>query len=226
MEACAVALELAADELGELTTLEQGMPLGAAVASARGAAASFRRYAALDPPPRPSRTTSARRCRSSDARSGSSPRSNRGTIRWAWRSAPSRRRSERAAPFVVKPSPFTPLASLRMGGLLREHLPAGVLTVVSGGDDLGRAMTTHPVPRAISFTGSVAAGRAVNVAAANDFQRACWSWAATIPRSARRRRSQSGRHHLDADTRGPPGRAATADGVVLPRPTWLIRQET
>lgn len=55
MEACAVALELAADELGELTTLEQGMPLGAAVASARGAAVSFRRYAALDPPPRPSR---------------------------------------------------------------------------------------------------------------------------------------------------------------------------
>src|SRR5207249_10390815 len=44
---------------------------------------------------------------------------------------------------VIKPSPYTPLATLKMGEILREVLPPGVLNVVSGGDDLGAAMTTH-----------------------------------------------------------------------------------
>src|SRR6202042_1095022 len=50
-------------------------------------------------------------------------------------------------------------------------LPPGVLNVVSGGDDLGRRMTAHPVPRKISFTGSVAAGRHVAATAAPDLKR-------------------------------------------------------
>jgi acyl-CoA reductase-like NAD-dependent aldehyde dehydrogenase len=38
---------------------------------------------------------------------------------------------------VLKPSPYTPLATLKIGELLREVLPPGVLNVVSGGDDVG-----------------------------------------------------------------------------------------
>ncbi len=72
---------------------------------------------------------------------------------------------------VLKPSPFTPLSSLRLGELLRDVLPPGVLNVVSGGDALGGWMTGHPVPRKISFTGSVATGKKVAAAAAPDLKR-------------------------------------------------------
>jgi len=72
---------------------------------------------------------------------------------------------------VLKPSPFTPLTSLRLGELLRGVLPAGVLNVVSGGDELGAWMASHPVPRKISFTGSVGTGKLVAAAAAPDLKR-------------------------------------------------------
>jgi acyl-CoA reductase-like NAD-dependent aldehyde dehydrogenase len=72
---------------------------------------------------------------------------------------------------VLKPSPFTPLSSLKVGELLRDVLPPGVLNVVSGGDDLGAWMTSHPVPRKISFTGSIETGKRVAASAAPDLKR-------------------------------------------------------
>ena len=72
---------------------------------------------------------------------------------------------------VLKPSPFTPLATLRLGELLRPVLPPGVLNVVSGGDALGARMTEHPAVRKITFTGSVATGKRVAAAAAPDLKR-------------------------------------------------------
>ncbi len=38
---------------------------------------------------------------------------------------------------VVKPSPFTPLCTLKLGELCNSILPPGVMNVVTGGDDLG-----------------------------------------------------------------------------------------
>ena len=55
---------------------------------------------------------------------------------------------------VLKPSPFTPLTTLKLGELLASQLPPGVVNVVSGGDELGAWMTSHPTVRKISFTGS------------------------------------------------------------------------
>jgi acyl-CoA reductase-like NAD-dependent aldehyde dehydrogenase len=72
---------------------------------------------------------------------------------------------------VLKPSPFTPLSTLKVGELLRDVLPPGVLNVVSGGDDLGAWMTSHPVPRKISFTGSIETGKKVAMSAAPDLKR-------------------------------------------------------
>jgi acyl-CoA reductase-like NAD-dependent aldehyde dehydrogenase len=72
---------------------------------------------------------------------------------------------------VLKPSPFTPLATLRLGELLRSIFPPGVLNVVSGGDALGAQMTEHPTVRKITFTGSVATGKRVAAAAAPDLKR-------------------------------------------------------
>jgi acyl-CoA reductase-like NAD-dependent aldehyde dehydrogenase len=72
---------------------------------------------------------------------------------------------------VLKPSPYTPLVTLMLGEVIREVVPAGVLNVISGADPLGQWMTEHPIPRGISFTGSVATGKRVNVTAAADLKR-------------------------------------------------------
>ena len=85
-----------------------------------------------------------------------------------WKLAPALRAGNT---IVLKPSPFTPLATLRLGQVMNEVLPPGVLNVVTGGDVLGAAMTAHPTPRKVSFTGSVAAGKSVALAAAGDLKR-------------------------------------------------------
>ena len=72
---------------------------------------------------------------------------------------------------VLKPSPYTPLSTLKVGQLLAECLPPGVANVVSGGDELGAWMTAHPTPRKVSFTGSIATGKKVAMSAAPDLKR-------------------------------------------------------
>ena len=72
---------------------------------------------------------------------------------------------------VLKPSPFTPLTTLRLGELLRGVLPDGVLNIVTGGDALGPWMTSHPGIDKISFTGSSATGRKVMASAAETLKR-------------------------------------------------------
>jgi acyl-CoA reductase-like NAD-dependent aldehyde dehydrogenase len=85
-----------------------------------------------------------------------------------WKIAPALRAGNTV---VVKPSPFTPLAALELGRIMGEVLPPGVVNTVTGGDALGAAMTRHPVPRKVSFTGSIEAGRKVAVASAADLKR-------------------------------------------------------
>jgi len=72
---------------------------------------------------------------------------------------------------VVKPSPFTPLTSLRYGEIAQSVLPPGVLSVVSGGNELGPQMTAHPDIAKISFTGSTETGRHVLRSAAGTIKR-------------------------------------------------------
>jgi acyl-CoA reductase-like NAD-dependent aldehyde dehydrogenase len=72
---------------------------------------------------------------------------------------------------VLKPSPYTPLSCLAFGELSRGILPPGVLNVLSGGNELGARMTEHPVPRMVSFTGSVATGKKIATTVAPDLKR-------------------------------------------------------
>jgi acyl-CoA reductase-like NAD-dependent aldehyde dehydrogenase len=62
---------------------------------------------------------------------------------------------------VLKPSPFTPLTTLKFGELAASILPPGVLNVVTGGDRLGPWLTEHPGIDKVSFTGSTETGRRV-----------------------------------------------------------------
>lgn len=56
---------------------------------------------------------------------------------------------------VLKPAHQTPLSALRLAELAEEHLPSGVLTVVTGGAPTGSALVRHPEVRRIGFTGGV-----------------------------------------------------------------------
>jgi len=75
---------------------------------------------------------------------------------------------------VAKPSPYTPLSTLRMVELMNEVLPPGVVNVVSCDDttsNLGAAMAAHPGIRKIVFTGSCATGSKVMMSAAETMKR-------------------------------------------------------
>ena len=72
---------------------------------------------------------------------------------------------------IVKPSPFTPLTSLKLGEICKEFLPPGVFQVVSGGDELGKWMTAHPEIDKIAFTGHTDTGKAVMRSAAGTLKR-------------------------------------------------------
>lgn len=67
---------------------------------------------------------------------------------------------------IIKASEFNPLSSLRLAELATEAgLPAGTINVLIGGADVGNALATHKRIRKISFTGSVATGKKVQIAA-------------------------------------------------------------
>jgi len=72
---------------------------------------------------------------------------------------------------VLKPSDTTPASTLFLAELAAEFLPAGVLNVVCGDRDTGRALVAHPVPALVSITGSTRAGMEVAAAAAADLKR-------------------------------------------------------
>ncbi|HLX47475.1 MAG TPA: gamma-aminobutyraldehyde dehydrogenase [Streptosporangiaceae bacterium] len=72
---------------------------------------------------------------------------------------------------VIKPSDTTPASTVAMASLMNEFLPPGVINVVCGDRDTGRAVVSHPAPAMVSITGSVRAGRQVAIAAAEDLKR-------------------------------------------------------
>jgi len=68
---------------------------------------------------------------------------------------------------VLKAAEDAPLGVLRMAELCSEHLPAGVLNVLTGyGEEAGAALAQHPLVRKLSFTGSTEVGKLIMHAAA------------------------------------------------------------
>lgn len=75
---------------------------------------------------------------------------------------------------VIKPSPYTPLSTIRLVEIMNEVLPAGVVNCVTGSDggsSIGAAMSAHPDIRKIVFTGSCATGEKVMRSAAETMKR-------------------------------------------------------
>ena len=72
---------------------------------------------------------------------------------------------------VIKPSDTTPVSTLFMAEIMSQILPAGVINVVCGDRDSGRALVEHPIPAMVSVTGSVRAGKEVAAAASQTLKR-------------------------------------------------------
>lgn len=72
---------------------------------------------------------------------------------------------------VIKPSPYTPLSTIRMVEVMNEVLPPGVVNVVTGPDAIGAAMSAHPGIAKMVFTGSIATGKSVMASAAGNLKR-------------------------------------------------------
>lgn len=72
---------------------------------------------------------------------------------------------------ILKPSPFTPLSTLKLGELIADIFPAGVVNVIADNNDLGPAITAHPDIAMVSFTGSTPTGKAIMASASATMKR-------------------------------------------------------
>ena len=74
---------------------------------------------------------------------------------------------------VLKPSDTTPVSTVRIAELITDAgiLPPGVLNVVTGDRDTGKALVEHKIPQMVAITGSVRAGMQVAQAASADLKR-------------------------------------------------------
>ena len=78
----------------------------------------------------------------------------------AWKLAPALAAGNTA---VCKPSEVTPLATLAIADCF-DHLPDGVVNIITGAGDVGAALAEHPDVDCVAFTGSVATGKKVAAA--------------------------------------------------------------
>jgi len=73
---------------------------------------------------------------------------------------------------VLKPAETTPLTALLFADVCRQaDLPAGVVNIITGAGDTGRALVEHPGVDKIAFTGSTEVGRAIARGAAGTTKR-------------------------------------------------------
>lgn len=168
---CARALESRIEQMAPILTREQGKPLKQAKAELAGAAGWFRATAGLEIPVEVVQDDEDRRVEVHRTPLGvvaAITPWNFPVMLAVWKLAPALLAGNT---IVLKPSPYTPLSSLMLGEAVRAVLPDGVVNVVTGGDALGAWLTEHPQVSKIAFTGSVATGKRVAMAAAPDLKR-------------------------------------------------------
>ncbi|CAJ1586844.1 aldehyde dehydrogenase family protein [[Mycobacterium] wendilense] len=171
LRACAAMLLSEARTIAPLLTAEQGKPLASAHLEVVAAATWLSYYADLESEPTTLRDTPDSRVevrRRPLGVVGAITPWNWPLVLATWKIAPALRAGNT---MVLKPSPFTPLSTLKMIEILNAGLPAGVLNSVSGLEPLGARLVDHPAVRKISFTGSTATGQKVASAAAHQIKR-------------------------------------------------------
>ena len=73
---------------------------------------------------------------------------------------------------VLKPAEQTPLTTLKLGELsIEAGFPRGVINILTGGPETGKAIVAHPGIDKIAFTGSTAVGKEIMRGAADTLKR-------------------------------------------------------
>ena len=171
LHAIADRIEANAEELQRWLTLEQGKPLAGAAVETSQAPAILRHFAEAD--------LSPRTLQDDDQQCAELHRRPLGVVAaivpWNF---PLVMACYKLGPALItgnvcliKPSPSTPLATLRLGELIADLVPPGVVSILPDGGDVGPLLTGHPDIDKISFTGSTTTGRSVMRAAADNLQR-------------------------------------------------------
>ncbi|CAE6488325.1 unnamed protein product [Rhizoctonia solani] len=164
-------IETHASDYKELLTSEQGKPHSEAMYEIMGAAHWFREIACLRLPEIIHEDTPEREVVTKHVPLGVAA----AIVPWnfpillaVWKIAPALLAGNT---ILVKPSPWTPLTTLRIIADLQRVLPPGVLSVVSGDEDLGPLITTHPRIKKIAFTGSIQTGKRIMQDASQNLKR-------------------------------------------------------
>ena len=167
------AVERSAEELAQLLSREQGKPLNGPNARFEvGACAAWLRATAATPLD-PETVVDDGETR---AKLHYRPIGVVGAIgpwNWpmmitVWQIAPALRMGNAV---VVKPSEYTPLSVLALASIINQELPEGLLSVVSGGRDVGARLAEHPAIGKVMFTGSTATGKAIIRSSADTVKR-------------------------------------------------------
>jgi acyl-CoA reductase-like NAD-dependent aldehyde dehydrogenase len=160
-----------AEEIGKLLTLEQGKPLMFAIGETHNMASDIRKLSSLELPVKVLEDSPQRRVEQHRRPLGVVA----AIIPWNFPIALLGTKLPTALAagntIVVKPAATTPLATLRIGELIKDVLPAGVVNVIADANDLGDVLTSHPDVRKVSFTGSTATGKRVMASAAGTLKR-------------------------------------------------------
>jgi acyl-CoA reductase-like NAD-dependent aldehyde dehydrogenase len=72
---------------------------------------------------------------------------------------------------VIKPSPLTPLSTIRLVEIINQILPPGVVNIVTGDNALAAALSAHPGIAKMTFTGSTETGKKVMASAVATLKR-------------------------------------------------------
>lgn len=171
LNAIADAIEANAADLARILTQEQGKPIGDATGEVYGTAAFFRYFTMLDMPVKVIEDSEGKRVeahRRPLGVIGAIVPWNFPMILMAFKLPPALLAGNTV---VLKPAPTTPLTSLKLGEIIKDIVPAGMVNIIADANDLGAALTAHPDVRKISFTGSTATGAKVMAGAAGLLKR-------------------------------------------------------
>ena len=171
--AIAASIEAHAEELARLLTLEQGKPLNGLGSRFEigGAVAWTRHTGELSLPVEVLQDNADGRVelhRKPIGVVGSITPWNWPVMIACWHIMPAIRTGNTV---VIKPSPLTPLSTIRLVELINEILPPGVVNVVTGENEIGGLMSAHPGIAKVTFTGSTATGRKIMQNAASTLKR-------------------------------------------------------
>ena len=160
-----------ADELARLLTLEQGKPLAEAQGEVAWTEGFLRHYATMELSDRIIQDDAAGYIAVKHQPLGVVV----GIIAWnfpllvaCWKIGPAVLAGNA---IVLKPAPTTPVTALRLGELIKDIFPAGIVNIITDANDLGPHLTAHPDVAKVGFTGSTATGKRIAANSADTLKR-------------------------------------------------------